>query len=64
MARKPKPPKAEPKSWSSLDDVEYDDDEDGAQPTPDDDGNVVLKRSTPQKEEQRGKKTAGRKPRR
>jgi hypothetical protein len=33
-----------------LDDVEYDEDEDGAQPIPDDDGNVVLRRSTGKKQ--------------
>jgi hypothetical protein len=49
MARKPKPPKGDkPKSWSMLDDVEYDDEEDGARPIPDDDGNVVLRRSAEQ----------------
>jgi len=50
MARKPTPKTAEPKSWSGLDDVEYDEDEDGAQPIPDDDGNVVLRRSTGKKQ--------------
>ena len=62
MARKPKPKQAEPKSWSSLDDVEYDDDEDGAQPTPDDDGNVVLKRSAEQGGQKRVKAQDKRKP--
>lgn len=32
------------RAWTSLDDVDYEEDADGANPMPDDDGNVVLKR--------------------
>lgn len=32
------------RSWSSLDDVDYDEDGEGANPVPDDDGHVILKR--------------------
>ena len=32
------------RSWSGLDDVDYDEEGEGANPVPDDDGNVVLKR--------------------
>jgi hypothetical protein len=62
MARKPQPKKAKPKSWSSLDDVEYDEEEDGAQPIPDDDGTVVLRRSATQGGDERGKAQDKRKP--
>jgi hypothetical protein len=62
MARKPPPQKAKPKSWSSLDDVEYDEEDDGAQPIPDDDGNVVLRRSATQGGDERGKAKDTRKP--
>ena len=66
MARKPKPaPPSEPKPWSALDDVDYDDDGEGASPMPDDDGNVVLRRSATQVgDKQRGKGKDERKPRR
>ena len=56
MARKPKPaPPSEPKPWSALDDVDYDEDGEGAGPMPDDDGNVVLRRSATQGGDKRGK---------
>lgn len=32
------------RAWTSLDDVDYEDETEGANPMPDDDGHVVLKR--------------------
>lgn len=33
------------RAWTSLDDVDYDEDGDGANPMPDEDGHVVLRRT-------------------
>ena len=32
------------RAWTSLDDVDYEDETEGANPMPDDDGHVILKR--------------------
>lgn len=45
MAKRKSPKDKPPTVHSSMDDAEYDDDEDGPNPMPDDDGNVVLRRS-------------------
>lgn len=45
MAKRKPPKDKTPAVHSSMDDAEYDDDEDGPSPMPDDDGNVVLRRS-------------------
>lgn len=44
--RKPPQAKTKPAVHSSMDDAEYDDDDEGPNPVPDEDGNVVLRRST------------------
>ncbi len=46
--RKPPQAKTKPAVHSSMDDAEFDDDEDGPNPIPDDDGNVVLRRAAKQ----------------
>jgi hypothetical protein len=46
-----------------MDDAEYDDDDEGPNPVPDEDGNVVLRRSATQGGDNRGKaKDTRRKP--
>ena len=60
--RKPPQAKTKPAVHSSMDDAEYDDDEDGPNPMPDDDGNVVLRRSATQGGKRRGKAKDRREP--
>ncbi len=65
MAKRRPPKDKTPALHSSMDDVEYDDD-DGPNPVPDDDGNVVLRRTAKQEgaAEKRGKEQTRKKPRR
>lgn len=62
MAKRRPPKDKQPALHSSMDDAEYDDDE-GPNPVPDEDGNVVLRRSATQGGDKRGKaKDTRRKP--
>jgi len=49
MAKRKTPQDKKPALHSSMDDAEYDDDDEGPNPVPDEDGNVVLRRSTGKK---------------
>lgn len=62
MAKRKTPQDKKPALHSSMDDAEYDDDE-APNPVPDEDGNVVLRRSATQGGDNRGKaKDTRRKP--
>ena len=47
------------RAWTSLDDVDYEDETEGANPMPDDDGHVVLKRKEAADERGRDNKKSG-----
>ena len=47
------------RAWTSLDDVDYEDDTEGANPMPDDDGHVILKRKEAADERGRDNKKSG-----
>lgn len=48
------------RAWTSLDDVDYEDETEGANPMPDDDGHVVLKRKEASDAERRRDHAKGR----
>jgi hypothetical protein len=62
MARRKTPQDKKPAVHSSMDDAEYDDDDEGPNPVPDEDGNVVLRRSATHGGDKRGKAKDKRKP--
>lgn len=62
MAKRKTPQDKKPALHSSMDDAEYDDDDEGPNPVPDEDGNVVLRRSATQGGDKRGKDQDKRKP--
>jgi hypothetical protein len=63
MAKRRTPQDKKPAVHSSMDDAEYDDDDEGPNPVPDEDGNVVVRRSATQGGDNRGKaKDTRRKP--
>ena len=47
------------RAWTSLDDVDYEDETEGANPMPDDDGHVVLKRKEAADERGRDNQKSG-----
>ena len=47
------------RAWTSLDDVDYEDETEGANPMPDDDGHVVLKRKEASDERGRDNQKSG-----
>ena len=47
------------RAWTSLDDVDYEDETEGANPMPDDDGHVILKRKEAADERGRDNQKSG-----